>query len=73
MAQWHCPGCHKGERGGGTSSELESLGDDEEDEDEEEGEIIFPHSPLLENLTSLGDLFGWQMGAPTSARKAKHP
>jgi hypothetical protein len=60
-------------RGGGgqTPSESESSGDDKEDE--EEGEMIFPHSPLLKNLPSPGDLFVLQMGVPTSPRQAKHP
>jgi hypothetical protein len=57
MAQRRCPGCRKGV-GGGTPSKLESSGDDEEDKDEEEGEIIFPRSPLPENLHSPGDSFG---------------
>jgi hypothetical protein len=43
---------------GGTPSKLESSIDDEEDKDEEEGEIIFPRSPLPENLHSPGDSFG---------------
>jgi hypothetical protein len=45
-------------QGGGTPSKLESSIDDEEDKDEEEGEIIFPRSPLPENLHSPGDSFG---------------
>jgi hypothetical protein len=48
MTQRCCPGCHKGAEGE-TPSELESSGDDEEDEEVEEGEMVFPHSPLLEN------------------------
>jgi hypothetical protein len=75
MGQRHCPDCHRGTEGGGgrTPSELESSRDDEEGKDKEEGEIIFPFSPLLENLPSPGDLFGRQMGAPASARWVKHP
>jgi hypothetical protein len=54
----------RGEGGGeGTPSKSESTRDVEVDE-EEEGEIIFPHSPLPENLPSPGDLFGQQMGPP---------
>jgi hypothetical protein len=57
------PGLPQMHRGGGTPSELESSGDDEEDENEEEGEIILPHSPLPENLALPGDLF-WSANDP---------
>jgi hypothetical protein len=49
-----------GEGGEETPSELESLGDgdEEEDEDVEEGDITpSPHSLPPEDLPSLGDLF----------------
>jgi hypothetical protein len=60
-------------RGGETPSESESSRDDEEEEEEEEGKVILHCSPLSENLPLPGDLFGRQMGAPTSAHWAKRP
>jgi hypothetical protein len=57
--------------GGETPFELESPEDDEKDEDERE--IIFPHSPHLENLPSPSELCGRQMGDPTSGRQVRRP
>jgi hypothetical protein len=71
-AQRHCLGCRKGAGGGGTPSKSESTRDVEVDE-EEEGEIIFPHSPLPENLPSPGDLFGQQMGPPLLPTRQNAP
>jgi hypothetical protein len=62
--------------GGGNPSESESSRDDEEEEDEdkEEGEITSPpHSPPLEDLPSLGDLFSQQAGISIGAHRTKHP
>jgi hypothetical protein len=70
-----CPdGCEG--MGGGNPSESESSRDDEEEEDEdkEEGEITSPpHSPPLEDLPSLGDLFSQQAGISIGAHRTKHP
>jgi hypothetical protein len=49
-------------------------GDEAEDEDEEQGEITpSPHSPMLEDLPSLGDLFRQQAGISIGARRSEHP
>jgi hypothetical protein len=58
-----------------TPSKSESSGDGGEEEDENgEGEIISPtQSPTPENLLSLDELFGRQMGIPARIRQAKHP
>jgi hypothetical protein len=57
--------------GGETPSKTEYSRDAKEDEDE--GEIIFPRSPLHETLLSPGEIFAWQMGVPASAHRAKCP
>jgi hypothetical protein len=59
------------ERGEDTPSEPESSGadDEEEDKDMEEAEVTPPpHSPPLEDLPSLGDLFSQQAGVSIGAR-----
>jgi hypothetical protein len=71
--------CHPGgDKGAGedTPSEPESLGGDneEEDEEEKEGEVTPPpHSPPLEDLPSLSDLFSQQTGVSVGARQPKWP
>jgi hypothetical protein len=61
----------RGGGGGETPSKTEYSRDAKEDEDE--GEIIFPRSPLHETLLSPGEIFAWQMGVPASAHRAKCP
>jgi hypothetical protein len=63
-------------RGQETPSEPESSGGDneEDDKDGEEGEVTPPpHSPLPEDLPSLGDLFSWQVGISVSMCRPKWP
>jgi hypothetical protein len=54
--------------------EIHSEPESSRDEEEEEGEITSsPHSPPLEDLPSLGDLFSRQAGISIGARRAKLP
>jgi hypothetical protein len=61
-------------RGEETHSEPESSGgdDEEDDKDGEEGEMTpSPHSPLPEDLPSLGDIFRPQAGISVGACRLK--
>jgi hypothetical protein len=70
----HRPGSDKGPRGEDTPSEPKSSRGDDKEEDDEEGVITPPpHSPPLEDLPSLGDLFSRQAEIFAGPRRSKRP
>jgi hypothetical protein len=70
----HHPGSDKGPRGEDTPSEPKSSGGDDKEEDDEEGVITPPpHSPPLEDLPSLGDLFSRQAEIFVGPHRSKRP